>query len=344
MRKIFVLLDYKQRFVSKYLSIPYRSGMDKDILKETLIKNQIEPVFLNYTDIDLRRGDYKGKLFLYTSSEDHGLSYKSYIEDVLLGIKALGGVLIPEFDYFRAHHNKVYMEMIRDLSTNQELKNIQTKYYGTIEDIKRDIDNLQFPLVVKPASGAVSTGVSLAKDANELLKSARKIMRTKTLRNELWDYGRYLKWKGYIRESKYRNKIIVQTFVPNLSEDWKVLVYGKKYYVLNRKTRPNDFRASGSGLISYQENLPEGFLDFAERTYNSFNVPNMGMDIAFDGKEFYLIEFQMINFGTHTLDTSPFYFIKINNKWTVINDKSLLEEEYVTSVVEYLNKLQLYIS
>jgi len=49
----------------------------------------------------------------------------------------------------------------------------------------------------------------------------------------------------------HRSKFIVQEFIPDLSNDWKVLVFWDKYYVLRRKNRPNDFRASGSGLFSF---------------------------------------------------------------------------------------------
>ena len=140
-----------------------------------------------------------------------------------------------------------------------------------------------------------------------------------------------------IKTFYFGSKIVIQNFIPGLKEDWKVLIFGNKFYVINRKTRPNDFRASGSGIISYQHNLSDGFLDFAERTFKYFNVPNMAMDIAFDGNSFYLIEFQMIYFGSYTLDKSPFYFIKKENKWDIVNSTSILEEEYVESIIQFIS-------
>ena len=65
---------------------------------------------------------------------------------------------------------------------------------------------------------------------------------SKDIFNELWDWGRSFKHKAYIRDSKYRKKFIVQNFIEDLSNDWKILVFGKKYYILCRETRKNDFR------------------------------------------------------------------------------------------------------
>ena len=325
--------DYKGNFVSKFLSKPYRSGMDKELLTKGFLANNIEPVFLDFTDIDFRKMDFKNQYVFYSSSEDTGLHYKSYIEDILLGIQASGGILMPKFDYFRAHHNKVYMEILRDILALNEIKSISSKYFGTIEDVKKEADNLTYPVVIKTGAGAVSSGVALAKNKQELLKVAKKFMVTKYLQNDLHDFVRALKWKGYKKESLYRNKIVVQTLIPNLNEDWKVLVFGKKYYVLNR-----NFRASGSGLISYQDSIPDGFLDYAEKLYKFFDSPTIAMDLAFDGVNFHLIEYQFVNFGSYTLDASPFYFTKNNNSWQKIDEPSLLEEEFVNSVSQFINK------
>ena len=40
-----------------------------------------------------------------------------------------------------------------------------------------------------------------------------------------------------------------------------------------------------------------------------------------------------------TLTYSEFYFTKQNNQWNLVNEKSILEKEYVDSTVSYINKM-----
>ena len=81
-------------------------------------------VVKHFFEIDFRKESYKNKWVIYQSSEDPELHYKDYIEDVLLTLKIQGAKLIPNFDYFRAHHNKVFMEFLRDVLPINEIKNI----------------------------------------------------------------------------------------------------------------------------------------------------------------------------------------------------------------------------
>ncbi len=336
MKTIYLLLDYKEMFGTKRYATPYRSGMDKKVLMKYFNENGYDLKSLSFSDIDFRTMDFKKEYVLYTSSEDNNYHYKSYIEDICYALQLQGAILIPEYKYLRAHSNKVFMECLRDLSSLQPIKNIKSHHFGTMEELKKKKHMLGAKVVVKAAGGAMSKYVSLATNVDELLKQAAKVSRTRAIIYELWDWGRSLKHKGYTRESKYRNKFVVQNFVPDLPNDWKILSFGKKYYVLYRGTRRNDFRASGSGKFQFREDLPCGILDFAENVYDSFDVPNISIDVAFDGKNFYLVEFQAIYFGSTTIQKSPFYFTKNKSRWVIHKDKSIIEKEYVDSIVGYI--------
>ena len=89
-----------------------------------------------------------------------------------------------------------------------------------------------------------------------------------------------LKHHPHIFESYHRKKFIIQSFVPDLKDDWKVLVYNEKYYVLNRKIRKNDFRASGSNIFDFEKDPPEGLLEFSKNLYEEFDVPYASFDIC----------------------------------------------------------------
>jgi len=339
MQKIILLTDYLERFSSKWAAMPYRSGMDKTRLIEYFSASGYDCEFLNFSELDFRGNSFSGVPVLYSTSEDTAGHYRDYIEDVLLGLACQGAFLIPRFELFRAHHNKVFMEILRDLMPINESQNIRTKHFGTLEDLFCKISEITFPCVVKRASGAGSSGVFKASSEKELIKCVKKISRTPYWFDEIWDFGRSLKHKGYIRESRHRNKYIVQTFIEGLTHDWKVLVFDDRFYVLRRSNRKNDFRASGSGMLEYRQDTPGEVLDLAQEIYRFLDVPNISIDVAYDGKQTYLLEFQCVGFGTHALDTSPFYFKRKNGNWRSVIEESILEKVYAESITNFVEKI-----
>ena len=149
---------------------------------------------------------------------------------------------------------------------------------------------------------------------------------------------RYLprRYPNFKPQSSARRKIVVQNFIDGLSCDYKVLVFGSKYYVLQRGVRPGDFRASGSGLFEFPQELSNGFLDFARQVYESFDVPFISMDIAQKGNEFYLIEFQFVAFGTYTLEKANWHFECSGNSWQKIASNDNLEQEFCNAIDRYI--------
>ncbi|RLD52054.1 MAG: hypothetical protein DRJ05_17785, partial [Bacteroidetes bacterium] len=152
---------------------------------------------------------------------------------------------------------------------------------------------------------------------------------------------RIRKHTGYKPETKYQNKFIVQSFIPGLTNDWKVLVYGDHYYILKRGIKDNDFRASGSHYnykAGSKSEFPLHMLDTIEKIYNMLEVPHLSLDFAYDGEKGYVHEFQAIYFGTSTLEFCDDYYIKKDGKWTTEPQQFDQEEEYVWGVVDFLKK------
>lgn len=341
---IYILTDYLHRFESKVPAVPYRSGFDKEKLKAEFIKLDYNPIFLNFSSIDFSSIDFCDKFVIYTSSEDGGLFYKGFIEDILWGIKLQGGKLLPDLVYQRAHHNKVFMEVLRDVAKID--RNLQTRYFGSLKEIKDNIGVINFPAVIKSSGGSGSKGVKLVKNRDQLFKAAKKLTNSCSWYGQILEYGlllkRYVQKMGFFdKETIFRKKIVIQDFIQGLNHDWKVLIYGNKYYVLQRLNRKNDFRASGSGVLFPIDDkrfyMPEGLLDFACDIYKKLKTPNLSLDIAYDSKDFYLIEFQGIYFGTYTQTISKKYFEKQGNNWIKVNNDLELETVYTQSINEYIN-------
>lgn len=338
-KNIIILTDYKNNFGTKYISPVYRGGLDLSKVLSIFEKHGYNAKTVQISELNINDVIHNKPVILYNSSEDNFGFYKSFVEDVIHHLELRGSCVIPPYQFLRAHNNKVSMELLRDRSDITGINTIKTKVFGTFEELKKASDSFTFPVVIKAASGAMSKGVEKAENATELIIKARKISRSSNIRHDLKEKLRKLKYGNkYQRESFFRSKFVVQNLIPNLENDWKVLVYGQKCFALYRGNRKNDFRASGSGNFVFKKDLPEGMLEYAYSIQEYYNVPHISLDIGFDGKNFHLIEFQFINFGTSTLEKSPFYFEKTNNGWQLNEGASDIEDVYVSSIVNYLNE------
>lgn len=337
-KEIILLLDYRDQF---YFSTRYRGAcVDIVKLKDYFNRNGYDLLTKHFFELDLRNENYKEKWIIYQSSEDPNLHYKDYIEDVILALKIQGAKLIPDFNYFRAHHNKVYMEFLRDLLPIPEIKSIISKSFGTFEEyVRSPAFKNDDPLVIKPGSGTRSSMVSLLDSNLKKKKHPHKISRTFTLNNFKLFLSKLKTGKPFTPMSNNRRKFIVQNFIPNLKGDYRILVYGKKYYVVFRGNRDNNFTASGSEKLDFNAPIPDGLLDYARSIYEKFNTPFMSLDIGANNGNFHLFEFQCLCLGQYTLEKSKFYYYETSPRvWDKVFETPDLEREITDTVVQYINK------
>jgi glutathione synthase/RimK-type ligase-like ATP-grasp enzyme len=277
MVRMVAICDYQNRFGSKYFDKPYRSGMDKQLLMNYFQEKGIMLDYLKLSD-PLLLEKTAGAFVIYTSQEDPGYRYKSFIEDVVYALELNGSTLIPMYKFLRANNNKVFMEYLR--RTLPVKYQNDSKWFGCAEEAIYTADHLSFPCVVKSSEGAGSHGVRLAHNKSEYVQTVRRLSRSSFYLKELRDIGRSFRHHGYKRESLHRDKFIVQSYIPGLVNDWKVLVYWDKFFVLRRKNRPGDFRASGSGLFSFDTEVDIRLLEAAKEVREVFNVPMISLDLA----------------------------------------------------------------
>ena len=329
MKKLIILIDNNNFFLSSIADLKHYTSMDIDKIKKHFERNNFDVEFLKFNEINLTK-NYQGQYVLYQSSESVGSFYKRYIEDVIFFLEKQGAIALPKYEYLKAHHNKVFMEMMRFNFSNVSLKTISTQYFGS----SYDAENYKptFPVVIKQASGCSSNGVFLAKNTTEYLnyiKKAGNIVISTGIVNLFIDKIKI--------SSPISSPIIVQSFINNLKGDYKVLVFGGKFYILYRENRDNDFRASGSGkLYEVKDEEQIGLLDFAKNLTYEINFPILGLDIGFDGNKYHLIEFQMISLGTYTLQASNFWHEYIDENWVKRIGKSDLEKEFSRSIIDYI--------
>lgn len=342
MTEIYCITDYKEFFGSKFNAVPYRSGYDKLVIKELFYKEGYDVKFIQASQVDFLNFDWKDKIVLYTSSEEYQYLYKKFLEDIIYGLKLAGAKIVPHDSHLLANNNKVIMEIIRQTLIPKELVDMQALLIGSYDDLLKAVsDNkIKYPCVIKKAAGAKSRGVFMVRSKEELLEKAKKISFSGLLLVRIKEYIRKKMHKGYIPESNYQNKFVIQPLIEGLSNDWKVLIYGEKYFVLKRDVRKNDFRASGSGL-NYKSGKDAGLtieqLNFLRSFFKALNVPNLSIDYGFDGKKGYIFEFQAIYYGIYTQIYSENYYEFCNGEWLLKEDIFTPEEIYVHSIKEFLN-------
>ncbi len=352
MKRFLVLYD-KRGYTASSLEKDARGMIDKALLKQYLMDNGADEVEIVSVHDLVFPCNYRGWYVIYPSDEVSGLFYKEFIEDILLRLMKDGAILLPRFELFRAHHNKSFMELYRTV-LSEDYNTIQTVGFYGIDDLKHKLaeQTISYPVVVKTSQGAGSAGVAIAKSEAELLSVAKKMSKITYYNNyETWFRKKGRDIRKIIRKStnskapervEINEKLIIQTFIPNLGNDYKVLVFNEKYYLLKRLVRDGDFRASGSGKLLFPDKLEDEemkVLSFARQAYAELNTPLLSIDIAYDGNKCHMVEFQCLNFGPYTIQFSDGYHLcDENGNWSKIEKKSILEEEMAKSYIAYINR------
>ena len=343
MEKIFAITDYKGHFGSKWLSIPYRSGYNHDLLITYFKKAGFDIIFLKPTEIIYKQEVWNDKIVLLSSSEEPDLGYKSYLEDIAFGLEHCKAHLIPSIKFLQSHENKIKSIIIQNLATEESLRILQYKTFGNYEELNEVIDKntLEYPCIIKKPDGSKGSGVFLVKNKAELKKTARKISSNFKLNRWIKEKIRSIKHKGYTPNTMHSNKFMIQEYIPNLSCDWKVLIYGSRVYLLKRKVKSNDFKASGSGFGYKAGSESEFPLEYFEILYQfliRIDVPNISIDFGYNNLKGFIFEFQAIYFGTSTQHKSKDYYHRTNGEW-ILNKNDLDQENaYVSSIVEFIEK------
>lgn len=298
-----------------------KSQLDYDVNIKTILNIQS----LNFQPNDI---------IIYTSSENEII--RTYLKNNLFHLSC-NTRLIPSYELLVAHEDKGFQEIIKKINGFGDLKG---NYFFDIED-----SYLPFPKVIKTSQGAGSSGVFLANSDKDL-----KIIREKLFKDNFKRRAISAQRKIKLKTSEYSiykytrkkfNSFVEQEFIPKLKHDFKVLVFGNRYFVLKRSIRKNDFRASGSGDFEFVE-PPREVLEYAKEIALILDNPYLSLDIAQSDTGCHLIEFQGTNFGPYTLLNAPYRYVSQSDDWIEENNCKDLESNYAYALNYYLkNKLNL---
>ena len=281
MKKLILLTDEDSEFLVSKTDYRNFTSMDVERIVAWFREHDYDVSVWKFSELDMTTS-YKDHYVLYQTSEAPGGFYKRYIEDIVYTLEKQGAVAMPCHEYLKAHHDKVFMEFLRMGFSDESLKSIKSRCYGSWVDARNYFGG--FPAVIKQASGSAGKGVYLAQSREKFVKYVKKAGKT-LVANDFGDLiataikNRVKKAIKiiYPQRSKYvqyntapvSSAIVVQNFIPGLSGDYKVLYFGGRFYCMYRKNRKNDFRASGSGqFFVVPEHEQEGTPRFCPQAYN----------------------------------------------------------------------------
>lgn len=338
--QVTLLTDYRHAFWSSTSNVRTKTTMNVPLLEHELGRLGLVSRALSPREVPAV-GDWTDKVVVYTSSEDDGLHQKSYLEDMVTYLELEGARLIPGPLLLRAHHNKVLMELLRRHWLPEDPLVPMTHVFGTVEDLERDLDSIALPAFVKGSAGAGSATVALAQTQEGVVTMARRLSRSDggygAARKRIKEHLR----KGFEAESNFRRKFIVQTQIPALDGDFKVLKYGSRFFALRRGNRDGDPRASGAGRLDLDVGRYvdlAALLTFAAQVSDRIPSPFLSMDIAFSGNDPYLIEFQAVYFGPATLETSQRHWVRgADGSFAEVFGRIGLEEAFASAIAEELS-------
>lgn len=335
--KLLLILDSEEKYRQK---IDQYESIDIKVFTMELNDLGYEVEITDYFNIINNINNIKNRKIIYTSHQQ--LKYKKYIEDILYLLNE-NNTLIPGYSSVLGHENKGFQELQRK---NLKLDTLKSYIISDTRELEKI--NITYPIVIKRPNSCSSAGVYLAHNKKELYN----IINKKFLKKDCDFYKLKVKkiLKSFLKKSTlnwtsskiqdYRyDRFILQQFIPGLDGDYKILVYGNKYYGLKRGVKKGDFKASGSGIHDYEQDIPEEVLNFAKSCFEKLDIPFAGFDIAIDkNKDCYLIEFQSIHIGPITLMHSKKYYTYDKDKWNKHITSSILEKEYARAIAWYLEE------
>lgn len=334
MKNIIFLTNYKNIIPQRNNEI---EGLKLNLISDVLEANDfsVQVLTINAFIQSLNENDsIEGVYFYYTSSQYP--IYKSFILDILFQIKLRGGILIPELRHFISHENKNFQELEK---VRLGIKSPYGIPVGTFEEGLEVLGKISYPTVIKKSTGFRSRNVKLANNAEQGKKILSKLLQKnfKFDLDSLYYFYRRLKNKKHY--PKRFGKIVIQEFIPDLTYDWKIIVFGNRCIGGKRFVKANDFRASGSQLYSLEQDPPESVLSFALKSREMLNCPNVSMDISEKKGSVQLLEYQTMHFSLLAWK-SVHYFELENGNWKKRVIANELETYIGIGICEHINNLE----
>lgn len=273
--------------------------------------------------------------------------------NLLLPIEKLGIKVFPNHDT-NWHFDDKIAEMYAFKAVNAPIP--ESWVFYSLDDTKKFLDSVKFPIVAKLRNGSGASNVKLLKTKYQALTYAKRMFGRGVDPSPSLMYKAFSKaqssrdWKTLINRIKKipiflytRSKAKMmpiekgycyfQSFIENDGYDLKVFVIGDKMSFVGRRTRKYDFRASGGGKIfSDKKYMTKQIIDSSFKVADSLNLQCVGFDYVIDKASNNGLIIEM-SYGTGVdkdiFDTGGYY--TRDGKW--INEPLNIPEEIIKNLI-----------
>jgi len=186
------------------------------------------------------------------------------------------------------------------------------------EKAREWIENTTFPKVFKLRSGAGSYNVTLIKSKKDALKYLNQAFgsgffphsKSAVLRERIWHFKKNRDLKSFFRISyglyryifpnkihknlpREKNYLYAQDFIDGCDHDIRVFVIGDRALTKKRFTRDGDFRASGSGIQSW-DSIPKECVKKAFEVVDKIGAQSLAFDFVKDKDGYKIVEISYV--------------------------------------------------
>lgn len=199
-----------------------------------------------------------------------------YAQSIIKSAELLGKITYPNSETSWHFDNKIAQKYVFE---SLDLPFPKTHIFYDIKEAKIWANKTNYPIVFKKSNGASSKNVILLKDKESALslinvaykKGLNAVNPTEIFRDKLRVFAKkkdyesilaaiksfvriVIPGKNYRILPKQKGYVYFQEFMPDNSHDTRIIVIGNRAFGVIRHNRENDFRASGSGMVTYDHN------------------------------------------------------------------------------------------
>ena len=287
------------------------------------------------------------------------IDYKTplFAKQLILSVEKLGIKVFPNVNTSWHFDDKVGQKYLLEAI---DAPLVPTNIFYTKNEALEWINNTTFPKVFKLRGGAGSVNVELVKN-----KSRAKQLTTKAFGkgfnsiNKFGDFKDRILWqfknqpnlinlksllKGFIKlflksdierfSSKEKGYIYFQDFIPNNNFDTRLIVIGNRCFAVRRHNRKNDFRASGSGIKSYEPELfDDKTVSLAFKISRDLGAQSMAYDFIYNNGEAKLVEISYCFITGEFYDNCHGYWDE-NMNWyrEEVNPQFFMIEDFIKEI------------
>ena len=245
------------------------------------------------------------------------LDYKAllYARGLIQSLDRDGFVIYPDVNTSWHYDDKVGQKYLLEAIDAPLVKSYA--FYDK-DSATKWIQETTFPKVFKLRSGAGSYNVKLIRDKERALSYANTafgkgffpLSKASVLNERIWEFKKNRDLKSFLNISKgihryifpneiyknlpvEKNYLYAQDFIDDCDHDIRVFSMGDRAVTKKRFTRGDDFRASGSGLMTWDE-IPKECVSMAFDVMDKLKAQSLAFDFVKDKDGYKIVEISYV--------------------------------------------------